>query len=98
MVALLGLAWPLGEFMAAVLEGRRTFLTRALAPIERACYRAAGVRPDAEMTWRRYALATLAFNGVGLVAVYAVQRLPSPLPLNPPHFRTVTAHSAFTTT
>jgi K+-transporting ATPase ATPase A chain len=97
MVALLGLAAPLGEFMAAVLEGRPTRLGRWLGPLERTCYRMAGVNPDEEMSWRRYAWAALAFNGVGLVAVYAIQRLQAWLPLNPQRLPNVEPGSAFNT-
>jgi K+-transporting ATPase ATPase A chain len=97
MVALLGLSVPLGEFMAAVLEGRPTRIGRWLGPVERACYRIAGVKPDEEMSWRRYAWAVLAFNGVGLLAVYAIQRLQAWLPLNPQRLPNVEPGSAFNT-
>jgi potassium-transporting ATPase potassium-binding subunit len=96
-VVLIACAWPLGIFMANVLEGRRTFLGGLLGPIERACYRLSGVDAGAEMTWRRYAFAALAFNGVGLLAVYLLQRLQGVLPLNPQHLAAVTAHSSFNT-
>jgi potassium-transporting ATPase potassium-binding subunit len=96
VVLLLGVR-PLGSFMAGVLEGRRTWLTRALAPVERLCYRAAGVRPDDEMDWKRYALAMLVFNMAGLAAVYALQRFQHVLPLNPQHLGAITPDSAFNT-
>ena len=97
LVLLTALAVPLGAYMADVLEGRRTILTRALGGLERLCYRAAGVDPGAEMGWKRYAVAMLAFNLVGLLAVYAMQRLQGFLPLNPDHLPAVVAHSAFNT-
>jgi K+-transporting ATPase ATPase A chain len=97
LVVLIGLAWPLGQFMAAVLEGRRHVLSGLFGPIERVCYRAAGVRHDEEMTWRGYALATLVFNLVGLLVVYLLQRLQGWLPLNPQHLGAVTPDSAFDT-
>jgi K+-transporting ATPase ATPase A chain len=97
MVALLLLAWPLGLYMAAILEGRPTFLSRVLGPVERACYRIAGVDPGQEMSWKRYAFATLAFNAVGLFAVYALQRLQGWLPLNPQHLGNVPWDSSFNT-
>jgi len=90
------LAWPLGGFIAAVLEGRRHLLSW-LSPVERLCYRVAGVRPDQEMTWRGYALAALAFNAVGLLAVYGLQRLQAWLPLNPQRLGAITPDSAFNT-
>jgi K+-transporting ATPase ATPase A chain len=97
VLTLLGLAVPLGEFMAAVLEGRPTWIGRWLGPLERACYRVAGVRPDEEMGWKRYAWATLAFNAVGLAAVYSIQRLQGWLPLNPQRLPAVEWDSAFNT-
>jgi K+-transporting ATPase ATPase A chain len=97
MIALLGLSVPLGEFMAAVLEGRPTGTGRWLGPVERACYRVAGVKPDEEMDWRRYAWAALAFNAAGLVVVYAIQRLQGLLPFNPQRLPAVEAGSAFNT-
>ena len=90
------LAWPLGGYIASVLEGRRHLLSW-LSPVERLCYRVAGVRPDQEMTWRRYALAALAFNAVGLLVVYGLQRLQAWLPLNPQHLGAITPDSSFNT-
>jgi len=90
------LAWPLGTFIASVLEGRRHAFSW-LAPVERLCYRLAGVRPEQEMTWRGYALATLAFNAAGMLFVYALQRLQAWLPLNPQGLGAITPDSAFNT-
>jgi K+-transporting ATPase ATPase A chain len=82
LAVLTALAVPLGGYMAAVYEGRARIAQRALGPLERLLYRVAGVRPDAEMTWQRYALAVLAFNGAGILLLYALQRLQGALPLN----------------
>jgi potassium-transporting ATPase potassium-binding subunit len=97
LVALLAAAKPLGGFMAHVLEGERTWLTPVLGPLERLCYRVAGIRSDEEMGWKRYTVAMLAFNLAGLAAVYALQRLQHVLPLNPQHLGAVTSDSAFNT-
>ncbi len=97
LVVLLALARPLGEFMARVLEGQRTWLTRFVGPLERLCYRMAGVDPAAEMSWKPYALAMLTFNALGFLVVYACQRLQGVLPLNPQHLGAVTPDSAFNT-
>jgi K+-transporting ATPase ATPase A chain len=94
---LIGLAVPLGIFIASVLEGRRTFMHPVLGPIERLCYRLGGVRPDDEMTWKRYAAGFLLFNAVGLVAVYVLQRTQGMLPFNPQALPGTTADSAFNT-
>jgi K+-transporting ATPase ATPase A chain len=60
-------------------------------------YRLAGIKPEEGMPWLRYALAFLAFNLLGLLAVYALQRLQLWLPLNPQALANVTPDSAFNT-
>jgi K+-transporting ATPase ATPase A chain len=97
LVTLLVLARPLGRYMARVLDGRPTFLSRVLGPIERMCYRLAGVQADRETGWRPYALGMLLFNAAGLLLVYALQRLQAILPLNPQHLPAVAPHLAFNT-
>jgi len=97
LVVLIGLAKPLGAFMARVYDGEPTFLDRPLRPLERLIYRLCGVRPDQGMTWRTYAVAMLWFNFLGLVVVYALQRLQGVLPLNPQGFAAVTPDSSFNT-
>ncbi len=58
--ALVAITKPLGAYMASVFTGKRTFLSRALAPVERAIYRTCGIDPAIEQTWTSYAAATLA--------------------------------------
>jgi len=72
---ILALAKPLGSHMARVLGGEKTFLHPIFGPVERFIYRLAGVKPDSEMNWKEYALALLFFNVLGILVVYAVQRL-----------------------
>ncbi|HEX5135406.1 MAG TPA: potassium-transporting ATPase subunit KdpA, partial [Planctomycetota bacterium] len=88
---------PLGAYMARVYEGRPCGLDRVLGPVERLLYRLSGVEPSAPMGWKRYTLAMLAFNFVGFLAVYALQRLQAALPLNPAGFPAVTPDSSFNT-
>jgi len=83
LVVLLLLARPLGSFMASVYEGRRNFLSPILGPLERLFYRAGGVDPKREMSWKSYALAVLLFNAGGLLIVFLLQRFQGMLPLNP---------------
>jgi K+-transporting ATPase ATPase A chain len=97
VVVLLALAKPLGAYMARVFDGPPTLLDRVLGPVEHAMYRVAGVDPHQGMTWRTYALAMLLFNLVGVLAVYALQRLQGLLPLNPQGFGAVSADSSFNT-
>ncbi len=88
------LAWPLSRALAAVCAGR---LPRLLQRIEAPLYRLAGVQPDEGMTWQRYALSLLAFNGAGALLLYALQRLQGHLPLNPMKMGAVSPDSAFNT-
>ncbi len=97
LVVLLALARPLGAYMARVYEGQRTFLDPLMRPVERVIYRACGVRPEDGMTWKTYAIAMLLFNALGVLVVYALQRLQGVLPLNPQGFGAVTPDSAFNT-
>jgi len=90
-------ALPLGGMIARVLAGERSFLSPALAPVERLLYRLSGVDPADEMEWRRYAVAVLVFSAIGLMAVYALQRLQAGLPLNPQGLPGVSPDSSFNT-
>lgn len=83
LVVLLLLVKPLGLFMARVYQGERTFLDPVLHPLERLIYRAFGSQASGDMGWKTYAIAVLLFNGLGLLAVYALQRLQGMLPFNP---------------
>jgi K+-transporting ATPase ATPase A chain len=97
LVILLALAKPLGAFMARVYQGERTFLDPVLRPVERLVYRLGGVHPDEEMNWKVYAFAMLLFNGLGLLIVYALQRVQGFLPLNPQGFGAVSPDSSWNT-
>ncbi len=97
LVVLLALAKPLGSFMARVYLGERTFLDPVLGPVERLIYRLCGVKPEEEMNWKVYAVAVMLFNGLGLIAVYGLQRLQAYLPLNPQSFGAVSPDSAWNT-
>jgi len=90
---LLALAWPLAKWIHAAMEGRVAWLGR----VERPLLRAAGVDSQIEQGWLRYALGLLLFNALGVVAVYALQRLQAVLPLNPQGFAAVSPDSAFNT-
>ncbi len=95
LLVLLLLAKPLGVFMARVYSGETTVLDRVLGPLERLTYRLCGVVPETEMTWKSYAGAFLAFNLLGLVAVYAILRLQAVLPWNPQGLSATTPDLAF---
>src|SRR5262245_39569258 len=97
LVVLILAVWPLGIYMARVFDGPATWLDRVLGPIERTLYRICGVKPDESMGWKRYAGAMLLFQLLGLLVVYALQRVQGFLPLNPQGFGPVDPDSAFNT-
>lgn len=97
VITLLALAKPLGTYMARVYQDESVGLNRWFADIERLFYRLSGVKPEQEMRWTQYALATLAFNLLGLLVVYALQRFQDVLPLNPQALPAVTPDSSFNT-
>jgi K+-transporting ATPase ATPase A chain len=94
---LLALAKPLGWYMARVYEGKLPAFVRWIAPIENLFYRLCGVDSKQEMRWTRYALAMLWFALLGVLTVYAMQRLQGMLPLNPQAFGAVSPDSSFNT-
>ena len=97
LVVLAVLAWPMGIWLAAVAEGRMPRWLSPLKRLEASLYRLAGVDGEASMGWKHYALALVAFNVVGVIVVYALQRLQGMLPLNPQGMAAVSADSSFNT-
>jgi K+-transporting ATPase ATPase A chain len=92
-LALLLLVKPLGVYITHVMEGRLGFA----AGIENTLYRLCGIKKNEEMGWLKYVLALLIFNLLGVLAVYALQRLQLWLPLNPQQMANVSADSSFNT-
>ncbi|AYQ27330.1 MULTISPECIES: potassium-transporting ATPase subunit KdpA [unclassified Polaromonas] len=91
---LLVTAWPLGIWLARIYSGS---LPAWMHKVEAPLYRLAGTSADTSMKWSQYALALLAFNVLGFIAVYALQRLQVWLPLNPAGMAAVSPDSAFNT-
>jgi len=83
IITLWVLAKPMGLWLFALYEGRRTPLHAMLGPVERGFYRLAGIDPAVEQGWRRYAMNLLVFNLALLLLTYAVLRLQGVLPMNP---------------
>ncbi|MCZ8386556.1 potassium-transporting ATPase subunit KdpA [Achromobacter xylosoxidans] len=97
LAVLLAIAPFLGRYIRIAMENGQSRLTAWGRPLERGIYRLAGIDPQAEMGWKRYALAVLAFNILGIVAVYALQRLQGLLPLNPAGMGAVSPDSSLNT-
>jgi K+-transporting ATPase ATPase A chain len=94
---LLALTKPVGLWLFALYEGRRTPLHVVLGPVERGFYKLAGVDPQAEQGWRRYALHMLVFNVALMAFTYAVLRLQGVLPGNPQGLAGLSPNLAFNT-
>ena len=73
----------LGRYLFRAMEGERTWLTPVLGPIERLCYRSAGIDEHSEQDWKTYSLALLALTAVSLVSLFTMLMLQARLPLNP---------------
>ncbi len=97
LLVLLLLVKPVGSYMALVFAEAPNRITRFGARVERGIYRLCGIRTDEDMGWKRYALAMLLFNVLGVLAVYVLQRTQPWLPLNPQHFAAVSPDSAMNT-
>lgn len=91
------LAKPIGLWLFALYEGRRTPVHILFAPVERGFYRLAGIDPAQEQGWRRYAVHMLLFNAVLMAFTYAVLRLQAVLPGNPQGLAAVGEHLSFNT-
>ena len=89
-VVLVALYRPLGDYMAAVYSSQKDLL------VESGFYRLIGVDAKSEQSWPTYLRAVLAFSTVGILLVYALQRVQQVLPYSlglPP----TSEHLAFNT-
>jgi len=92
-LAVLALTKPMGWYLVRVYDGS----LRWLAPVERLLYRLAGVDPDEDQHWTRYAVALLAFSAISMLFTYVVLRVQHALPFNPQGFANVTDRQSFET-
>ncbi|EEE01521.1 potassium-transporting ATPase subunit KdpA [Burkholderia multivorans] len=96
IVVLLAAAVPVARYLTAVMDGSSR-IVRVFAPLERVLYRVAGVDAGTEMNWKQYAIATIAFNALGALFLYALLRVQGMLPGNPQQFGAMTVDGAFNT-
>ncbi len=87
----------LGRYLYRAMEGERTWLTPVFQPVERLCYRAAGVDRDSEQNWLGYSLALLGLTVVSLLGLFATLMLQGQLPLNPQRISGLEWHLALNT-
>ena len=90
-------AVPLGKYIAAVVQGERTFLSPVLGPVERGFYALAGVDAKAGMGWKTYAFALVMLQAVHFLILYLMLRFQNLLPFNPAGQSAVSPQLAFNT-
>jgi K+-transporting ATPase ATPase A chain len=88
---------PLGGYMTRVFNGKRTFLSPVLQPVEAVLYGIGGVDETREQHWLTYTVAMLLFNLAGFLLLYALMRLQAGLPLNPAEQSAVAPDLTFNT-
>jgi K+-transporting ATPase ATPase A chain len=89
----LGGAFPMGRYMAAIFEGRINFLR----PVETGFYKLAGVDPRRAMRWQDYAITLLLLSVIHFLLLYAILRLQFYLPYNPQGIAGMSPRLAFQT-
>ena len=85
------LALFLGEYMAKVFNG--DFKN----PVEKLIYKLFSIDENKEMDWKTYTFSLLILNGIGIIALFALQQLQHILPLNPEKFAAVRWDTALNT-
>jgi K+-transporting ATPase ATPase A chain len=98
---LTALAMPLGNYMAAVYTGERTFMDRILGGPERLLYRVMRVDTARGMDWKAYAKSLILFSLAGWLLLYFLlrtQTLWNWTGLNPLGFHSAPANVSFNTT
>jgi K+-transporting ATPase ATPase A chain len=89
----LGCAFPLGRYMAAIFEGRVSYFGAA----ERGFYKLAGVDPKRQMRWQDYTVTLLLLSVLHFLLLYAILRLQYYLPFNPQGIAGMSPRLAFNT-
>jgi potassium-transporting ATPase potassium-binding subunit len=88
---------PVGLYMYNVYEGKRTWLSPVLVPVERVLYRISHVDPEEEHGWLHYTIDMLVFSAIGMLLTYLIERTQQWLPLNPAGMGPVEPGLAFNT-
>jgi potassium-transporting ATPase potassium-binding subunit len=90
-------SFPMGRYIAFILDGGRTMPLAAVRAIERGAYRLGGIDPARGMGWRHYAAALIVLNAIHFLMLYIILRAQYYLPFNPRHFAGLAPRTAFNT-
>lgn len=92
-----GIAIPLGKYIAKVYAGQPTCLDGILSPVERFLYKSSKIQPRESMNWKQHLLALLTINAVWFVVGFILLLTQGSLPLNPDHNPSMPPDLAFNT-
>jgi len=95
-LAMVILAIPLGNYIAKVFKGEKTWLD-FMAPLERLIYKLSGIDPNREMNWKQHLKAILTISTIWLFYAFFCLLFQGHLPLNPDHNPNQTPDLAFNT-
>jgi K+-transporting ATPase ATPase A chain len=87
-----------GNYLANIFLGKKTFLDRVMAPLERRIYMLAGIDPEDNMTGWQYTRSVLVSNSAIALFVFLLLMLQAKLPLNPTSLGAPTWDTALQTT
>lgn len=87
---IVGLSIPVGRYIAAVMAGKKVWLSAVLKPVEKRIYRVLGYQDTpAEMSGRQFVLAIVVFSLMSLFVVMGVLMTQQWLPFNPNYVHNV---------
>jgi K+-transporting ATPase ATPase A chain len=95
-LAMVGLAIPLGKYIARVFKGEKNWLD-FMAPLERLIFKISGIDSTREMNWKQHLKALLTISVVWLFYAFFCLLFQGHLPLNPDHNPNQTPDLAFNT-
>ena len=92
------LAIPLGRYIGRIFNYESTWLDKIFDPIDKLFYKAGGINPNIEMTWKQHLIALLSINFIWFIISMLVLTNMAWLPLNPDGNPSMTGDLAFNTT
>ena len=95
LMVLIGLAVPLGLYIAKVYQREPLWIDKIFAPIEKRLYKISWIDPQEQMGWQDYAKAVMALGIMSFIILFLLLRLQYYLPLNPQHYLGVQPDLAF---
>ncbi|MFN8282495.1 MAG: potassium-transporting ATPase subunit KdpA [Chitinophagales bacterium] len=98
IITMVGLAIPLGKYIANVYLGEKTLLDFILNPLDKIFFRLGGIDALKEMTWKQHLTALLIINAVWFLFSMFILMNMAWLPLNPDGNPSMTADLAYNTT